>query len=558
MGQLSMLGYQGPSDHEQLCSSAAGFSSHSRIHDTTQFESRFDFRLPQPSLGVDSSSYRVELFMFFPSQLNIDESTYPIESFYGDLTHLLRIRTPKIQDQLAPNLPSQDPTSREIRLFGCRVFSALQHLQEQWQLAVTTFASDNGATDIKQTLNSEQIAQFSVDLESIHKELRNFREQYLWNEDSSSRLDGLEADIRQSILLVDELLSYHSEQVMIKMLRHQADPGSGGQLLQNQLEAVLVGELAYRNQHISPRTGISTGPLPELSEVEQALNHEQLNYRLGIVKRYVFEILFVEGQRHRRDYLYRNIAAGFGAALAALFATVANIQIVHMLMNRDEGYLKVFLVMLLGTVAYIFKDRTKELTKDFVFSKIGRWLPDYERRLHYKLADSNGKIEPCQLGTSREYARYLNRNSIPQEILQVRNQGHRMDLDPERSEVILHYDKIIEFLPAKQLSAELEQAGIHSLTDILRLNVSKFLVKLHDPTQTKFFFDLETGIRQVSMPRVYHLNVVFRHTCVHNGKSTVQYERMRLILNKTGILRLESWPLGTDSAASQIQKQYKD
>ena len=471
--------------------------------------------------------------MFFPSHLNINESTYPVENFYGDLTHLLRVRTPRPKDQPTPRLDHDRPSSREIRLFGCRMFSVLQHLQEQWDLALASESSKEG-------LNSEQVAQFSVDLESVHKALRDFRERYLWGEESSTRIDNGQSDIRQSILLVDELLSYHFEQVIIQILRYPPDSSEVAQLLQNQLEAVLVGELAYRAQNISPRTGISSDQSQHASEVEMALTHERLSYRLGIVKRYVFDILFVEGRRHRRDYLYRNIAAGVGAALAALFATIANIQIVRMLMNRDEGYLKIFLVMLLGTVAYVFKDRIKEITKDFIFARIGHKLPDYERHLHYKLSNSNNQNIRCRLGNSKEFARYLDRENIPPDILTARNQGHRTDLDPDRSEDVLHYNKQLEFLPAKQLDQELERASIHALIYILRLNVSEFLVKLHDPTQSKYFFDLQTGIHKVDMPRVYHLNIVFRHTCVINGNRQTQYERIRLILNKTGIQRLEA------------------
>ena len=141
--------------------------------------------------------------------------------------------------------------------------------------------------------------------------------------------------------------------------------------------------------------------------------------------------------------------------------------------------------------------------------------------------------------------RYLQRKSLPPDIDYLRELGHRTELEPERIETVLHYNKKMRFELEASLRDHFGQAEIRRIHDVLRFDVSHFLAKMADPRQKMSYFTTHKGILTTEAPRVYHLNMVFRYRVSHfqEGKMVDQatdYERLRVILNKKGIVRVET------------------
>lgn len=513
--------------------------SSNSVHDRTQFESKFDFDLS--TAGGDRKYYEIDMYMFWPATMAVNSSTYPRETFYSDINHMLRVRTPELartagasfaipaltaaEDYFRSHLDTRRRSQMrrlvvaDTKLWGCLLYTELKKLQADVSRAV------------KRGLILRWSSRLLRRIEEIHREVRRFREKYVWRIRHEPLL--LDEEVRRAFLLVDEYVSYRLEAALVSLHRMMETERHRLEDVYNQLEAILTGEHAYRHEHIQSAS--------ERQEARKEMHY----YRLGLLKKYVSEILFLTTRRVNKDYVYRNVIAALGAALAAAFATLANIQTVQMVTGQDDMGLRLFTVLALGVAAYVFKDRIKDLTKDYFNNKVKTWLPDYDVEMLYTHFDPSGQQVETFLGSSQEYMRYLARRRLPPEIAYARGLGHRAELEPERLESVLHYHKSIRFDPLSELREHFAAAQVRRIHDVLRFDVSRFLAKLDDPKKRLSFFDVEKGVVTIDAPKVYHVNLVLRYTVVtllgkQEVRREVELERLRMILNKKGIVRIET------------------
>lgn len=532
---------------EDLALVESQLNSQNSIHDRTQFETKFDFELA-PNQPTVKNNYEVDLYLFFPKVVGVTSESYSREDFYGDLTHLLRVRTPEVKRGRGntfktPRLSSveqyfvahldtsqRDKLSQlvvhDTKLFGCLVYTELKRVRNDLARVIKR-------SNVNQ--NSELVVRFHSRLmgriESVHRAIRDYRERYVWPLKTEPLL--VDDEVRRALLLVDEYLSYRLESSLIGLHRMVEPYGKPVEDLQHQVEALLTGELAYRNEHVQAAA--------ERAEARV----ETYYYRLGLLKKYVSEVLFLQTKRINKDYVYRNCVAAFGAALAAAFAVLTNVQTTRMMLNQEDWGFRIIAITMLGIIAYVFKDRIKDLTKEYFNSRLKSWLPDFDVQMFYTHFDAEGRSQKAYLGSSQETMRYLQRKSLPPDIDYLRELGHRTELEPERIETVLHYNKKMRFELEASLRDHFGQAEIRRIHDVLRFDVSHFLAKMADPRQKMSYFTTHKGILTTEAPRVYHLNMVFRYRVSHfqEGKMVDQatdYERLRVILNKKGIVRVET------------------
>lgn len=517
------------------------------VHDRTQFESKFDFELT-PNQHQGKNNYEVDMYLFFPKAVGVTSESYPREAFYGDMTHLLRVRTPEVKRGkgntfATPRLDSVeqyfkhhlDTSQRDrlshlvvhdTKLFGCLVYTELKRVRSDLARVIKR-ATNNQNHELVVRFHSRLMSR----VESVHAAIRQYRERYVWPLKTEPLL--VDDEVRRALLLVDEYLSYRLESSLIALHRLVEPYGQAVEDLQHQVEALLTGELAYRNEHVQAAA----------ERVEARV--ETYYYRLGLLKKYVSEVLFLQTKRINKDYVYRNFVAAFGAALAAAFAVLTNVQTTRMMLNKEDWGFRIIAITMLGIIAYVFKDRIKDLTKEYFNSRLKAWLPDYDVQMFYTHFDAEGKSVNAYLGSSQETVRYLQRSSLPPDIDYLRQLGHRAELEPERFETVLHYNKRMRFELEQSLRDHFGQAEIRRIHDVLRFDVSQFLAKMADPRQKLSYYNSEKGILTTDAPRVYHLNLVFRYSVSHTqeGKTVCHasdYERLRLVLNKKGIVRVET------------------
>lgn len=517
-------------------------SSSQTIHDHLQFQADFDFNLLPDTPEETGREYTVDAYFFLPHSMGINRENFSRDQFYTSLTNYLRIRTPDFSEYGGDTLiPSADAYFRqhlfahlrqaleplviqEIKLFGCNLNTQLKKLRT---LFFSLYRPEQGLTP-------GQMRRLESMLIHILQYLSDYRSQYLGKVRHQSYL--VDAEVRRAFVLVDEYLSYRLEATLIRILEYLDNhPCHLAELLEN----TLLSEMEYR----------AAESLIMISDKADKSMRERYYYRLGLLKKYVSEVLFLRVENLRKDKIYRNLIAASGAALAALWAGLIDLQRFYLMAQNpntqdiSDFTLRFFLIVVVGVVAYIFKDRIKELSREFFYAQLKHKLPDYEFEMvldHYHR--ENQYLEHVKVGRAKQMMRFLSRDVLPPEVQYIRDMGHRTVLDPERHEHVLHFSQTLN-IDTHTMARQTEQ--VQRLHNILRFNVSAFLEKLDNPDKTLRYYDVNNGLAIIKAPKVYHVNVVFRYSSKredpsedHNPKH-YEFERIRLILDKSGIQRIE-------------------
>jgi hypothetical protein len=183
-------------------------------------------------------------------------------------------------------------------------------------------------------------------------------------------------------------------------------------------------------------------------------------------------------------------------------------------------------------LVYVAKDRLKELMREYLWERVSRYFPD--NRL--TIVDPTAGIN---VGRCHEKVRYLVKGVVPADVLKVRNASHAIDLDQERKETVVMYRNDLK-LYAREILSE-HQRRTH-IKHILRFNVDDLLARLDNPTAKVQFYDTQSRIFcRLRAPKVYHLNVIYKLSKWDGGRvETPQYTRIRVILDKNGIHRIDT------------------
>ncbi|MEM1008403.1 MAG: hypothetical protein AAGJ35_05305, partial [Myxococcota bacterium] len=494
-------------------------STQNTAHDRSQFQSKFDYELHFEK-GIEQKDYDVDFYLFLPNSMGIHKKTYKPEQFYTDMTNYLRIRTPtqsaQIQfDEHGVHIPSaqkyldlqtstqerarlQDAVVQDLRLFGCLLNTRFKHLHASFKQS-SSFHCGAPPKALQKKLCRR--------LQKLYFSLQHFRQHYVQPMEPINVL--IAEDIKHALFLVDEYLSYQWESLLLRLHEPLPSAKEYDTLRVEQfplllwLQQALYDESLYREQYIAPDAFSTVQPEGRL---------ETVAYRMGLLKKFVYEVLYLRIKTLKKDRTYRNLIGMTGAALAASWAAVANVHQIQMV-TRGEANFRLFFIFVLGVLAYVMKDRIKDLSKEYFHERFKRFLPDYSTKIRYQFLNEDGSQEKRELGDCEQVVRYTTASAIPPEILYIRNEGKRFDVSPQSQETILHYTKQTHF---KKQDLETSFGQIRFIKDIVRLDLSHFVRKLSDPNKYLRYYDRQRGVQHQEVPKVYHLNIIFCYKTVEH------------------------------------------
>lgn len=499
---------------------------HHSVHDRLQVESNLTFDLRPRSEEEKYRDFKVDMYLYLPLSMGVNSSTFVSDEYFRHTTSYFRVRTPlynhlrslepkdfsfdSVEEYFAGNLSSIERSRlrgkvvQDVKLFGNFLYTELKKLRGAFS------GKKRGLKESRRQEMAETL---------IHRTelLWAFRERYVKPIRQERYL--VDDEVARAFYLTDEYLSYRLELVLLKaneVVKQEAARWDG----------YLRREIAYRTE----RKLLVLG-----QNGKESVAFEAYTYRLGLLKKYLGEVLFLQLTSNKKDNLYRNYAAAVGAGIAATIAGLAEQQRVQYMTGNDSG---VRLAILIGiaVVAYIFKDRVKDLSKEYFNTRLKERLPDQRFAIAHRSFDNEGQEKTRNLGTVSEYFRFLRK--IPSDVAYLRTLGQMTTNDPERRENVVHIGRRLRFgLRSKQ-----HRRMFPLVKNVLRIDISPFLSKLDNPTMPVSFVGEEGLSTTVQAPKVYHLNMVVRYEVgfdTESGERLVDYERFRLIVNKNGIVRLE-------------------
>lgn len=505
---------------------------HSRIdvHDRKQFELKLEY---QPSGRDPRSEYGVEMLMFLPASLNVDAENYPRQSFYADIHNYVRLKTPVLDvDQILTS--GSSPLVRIERQLEAGAVAAEQSdivyqaklLSCVFRGALRRFAAgvDDRCARISKGADGQPRA-LEQHIREVGDGTRRMLLRYRAAANALRSQPQIEERTHASLRLVDEYLSLTVEQFFRKAVTDMDElPRSPGWIdLRKELMAEVIREEDYRRQRDLKSVLTPTG------------DNEEYMHRVGFLKKFCQNILFLKVRREARRQGWEEVLFAIAAGIAMAFATAiafwAQVRFAQVSLNF-------FLILVVG---YMMKDRIKEGMRRMLSSFASRYL-------HDRATIITDPVTNEQLGVCKEKVDYIKPRQIPEDIQALRRADDFVTVSQgELSEVIIRYQKEI-ILEADELPRL--NAGSTGVTDIIRLNVQRFLRDMDEPEYALEYVDLEDlSVGRIRGAKSYQVDVAFRFTHDDAEDRGKHVEIVRLVLDRNGIKRMV-W-LDKPSAAQQ-------
>lgn len=506
------------------------------VHDRQQFEIAWHYSYG----GRAHTRYRVDVYFFLPTSIGITPETYNPAAFFGDAQAYIRLATPKLgPKQLIESGPSspfpklhaaleaqsggdEGRIILHAKLAGCVVRAAIRRQFRKLMQACSGPGAGKAARKADDFCRNVRGM-----LERMGELARCARSDKLASsfshiEDYLSMV-GLEA--------ANEAL-YALQQ---KPCGEAADGEADHRAAIDTLAGFVLDQSAARERRHWPtlRPGLPADQL------------ETLMYRRSLLKKYIFGALFLKVRPVRSRNLVQHFVGAIGAFLAAVWAFFSNPALFGTVTINSLT----FAVLFVAVFGYILKDRIKELTRQYLAGRFRKWLPDRDRRvLPSELV--SGVRKP--MGRVREYIEFVPAEKVGRDVHALRNAVHTIDTGEEAAESILHYAKVIELWRQPDLAGT-----TNGIKDMLRFNVQHLLTRLDESIGDLYAYDPESGTTaRVEGGHVYHVNMVMR--CSRDGESAEDssplLERLRLVLNKAGIVRVE--PVVLDREQEQADEEH--
>ena len=535
------------------------------LHDRSQVEITFSYLLgSQDTQGkllkkVRDSSYDVDAYFFFPAQMRINSETYPKERFYQDLRTFIRLREPRLsykrligtglQPSVSPvvfvrryleHLAANEKTENielmvdEIRLFACSFASFVFRRSERRKKKIANAMKAFSVSPSKVEFEKLRLA-----VEGVEKFIdRGFKLLLAWRElmQQASTIDAPPmALIRQELNYVNEYCSYSYRDALVSLLGTlQLFQSKGGESFTKGVQDRLFAAIRLERWH-SRKMGYYW------IEAESSVEYQEryVNHRSAL-KRRVWSVLYLDARTKPLFAIQRQTGAIISAGLAGAWAVTAEIILRQRgLMPGGNGFSSLgvsgFLIVTALIMAYILKDRIKELGRSYLQLRGVFKIPDNSNEINFRTADG----EKRNIGVVKEDSSFQPKRRLPEDIIALRERKSEEHIDPEELyRSVLHYRKKIH-LNSRSL-IELPQP-IMALHDILRLSVSSYTARLDESLHRTQVLNERGAVEEILMPKVYHLDIILKYSNSDSSEksATNVYDYIRLYINKEGLIRIK-------------------
>jgi len=232
-------------------------------------------------------------------------------------------------------------------------------------------------------------------------------------------------------------------------------------------------------------------------------------------------VLFLNNITKPEGRLIEQLLFGLSAGIAMAFAT----SIAFMSRTRFSEFSLFF--FLLMVIAYVFKDRMKEIMKLYFSNLVRRFFADKRTTIYTNLGQ--------KIGVIRESFSMFSDNKLSPEISRIRDRDFISGVhEGAYGEDILFYRKDIT-LYSEKFKTVFPGFQIDGINDITRINIFRFLKNMDNPYED-IFIPKKNSYTKVSGSRVYHFNIIIKNI---NSTGENKIQRIRLVLTREGIKRIE-------------------
>jgi len=479
-----------------------------KVHDKFSVEIKMGY---EPRKDRKVNEFSVKTWLFIPSSLDINSSTYKKEDFYNDFNSNIRLITPPyllreiaigddsvfryLEDAFQkvanyPSLKNEANYEYHIRMFHTILRSALrreiQHIIR------------NELADDRQYLIGEYIA----NVRKIGRRYRDLRR--------IVNVPTVQKEMFDYFLFGDEFMSNQFEQHSqflhrgLRKMHHSDFEHSKEEILN-----LIRDEIAYKR---------SKGYLV----VEENPNDKNrwLVHRIGAFKKYFEGQLLLSSRKKKEGVIMMQVLYSLAAGLAMIFGAALTF-----IFQKSLGTFTMPLFVAL-VIIYMLKDRIKDLSRHYLVGKINKRFFDHKTIIRVK---GNEKIGWC-----KESFDFVHEDTVPLRVMKHRNRSRIVDVESRGvGEKIIFYRKLLR-LDQKALDNSYGNYNITGVVDIIRFNVSRFIQKMDNP-EIPLYYLKGDSFDKILGEKVYFVNMVIRFKL----DDETSYRRYRIIFNRRGIKKVE-------------------
>ncbi|HCC47655.1 MAG TPA: hypothetical protein DEQ38_06005 [Elusimicrobia bacterium] len=499
-----------------------------KLHDRHRFEIKLDIDLDASA----KSSYEVETYFFIPRALNVGPHNYGKEKFYNASQRYIRWRTPKISlGKLCDPALSTSPLNRvredlgrvlsgagdagladkicdELRLLGCIIRGEIRDYVKVFAEGLATYNRAVPAAQRKLFVG-EGLENFLGDLKALEAALSSLK--------AEISDPAVPLKVRETMAFFDEYVSLILEEYLTSLVEAlRAAPGAKERFgdIEKGVLAIVTAQNRYRQAMRYP------------SVLVPGSSNETIIYRRGVLKKFMSGVLYLKAEFSEWESLTQ-VFFGLAAGGAMLFAVLVTLFFQRRYAMDSMPF------VLAVVVSYIFKDRIKDWLKLLFSKSLTRWISD--RKIDILDSSSGG----ASIGLLKEAVTFIPGRDVPPDISRLRRIDNITSVDEEgKPERVLKYKKEILLYPEVIIKRHERR---RDLNDIMRFNIRELVEQADDAEVDYPYVDPADGqVRSAACSRVYHMNMVLKYTYFNRAeKVSLYYERIRIVLNKEGIVRLE-------------------
>ena len=495
-------------------------------HDRYNFEVKLNYPL---DLQRKRNTYRLTIYFFIPKSLKIRKTTYPREDFYNDLFSYIRFRIPKISlrqildpgnrhsplvllresiDALREKAPARDGEAEsiyEFRLLGTILKAQIK--TEADRLVESMNASDKAEVseavrNIKIFLEHEK--KIDEELTAIGKALSSL---------SVSR------ELEETCRFTQEFASLNIQTALTAFLKAFKESGiKENKELAEEITASIEGHQRRRSLRGS-----------RLVKKPDSTN-EDFVYWEGILKKYFQSVLYLNTKDKDPKETALHVVYAAAAGIAMALSLALGLWIAGIFTNQQSLSFLLALV-----IAYMVKDRTKEIIRNYSNRLLRRFFPDRK----FEILDS---VKSETIGWVQDTVRYVSPPAVPEEVRKRRSQHDANIIEAKgKPEEILLYEKEVTLDTG---TIRKLYARNRDINNIIRFNVRKIIQYADDPFYIEELWHPEAGkIKKIRCAKVYHLNLVLGLKNLSRKKAKDEFSKhVRVILNQKGIVRISDVP----------------
>ena len=510
------------------------------MYDKNHLEARYGYKLhiKKGQSYIVPEFYNVSTYLMIPEKFGLDEDSFSAAMFYKNVTSFLFFRIPKLSYKemlgmknrersplvrikkvlsgLSGRYPSkleQEKLIQEARVFGCGFHQFCNKKTNQILFAfkkIHNSSCSQGEDELQKSVDETKlkIEEILRALDECVAAIRAIAHPKMTKEFEET-MDFCYISIFEACVNLVKSASAKQEVVYLKVLADRLKP-------------LFDGVKDYGNT--------KKLWLDEHSEANQISDY--LSYR-SYLKRKTWSAYYLETRKKSSFRIKQQSGAMLAAAFAGAFAIAAEIYIrTTGFIVRSASYrdiINLFIVIGVFTVAYILKDRIKEIGRGKWKQGIFRRLPDQSNDVVFR--DPAAGVKSQIVGYHDEVVEHIDPEAVPKSILSA------LELDDEGFFDKSHFN-IIKYnkrLWLKRDKIKLLKRKLRMVFDLTRISLSPILNSLPEPEGNYFITDANMRIVKRPYPRTQKINIAINVRSSLSNNLDVSHDIYQVTVDQGGI-----------------------